>query len=231
VDASDPWCPGGQQPSSFPERIGKDGLFEVTFQPSDHQTVHFDLKPAAPGIIEEENATFAAKSSGVVALLAKRTSDGRILDFVHVTVVDVSALSLEEGSASPPIVWQPGEQHTLSVIAVDSDQAPLAGARPFTWSTDNPIVLGLDRASPSPTMDLTARSSGHASLTVTTGTSQVVLSLTVSGGTSSRDAGHGPPPDGGSTPVHDAGPDGRAVEAGARDSGTDATLPGDGGPP
>jgi hypothetical protein len=216
VRDGDALCPNGGEASQFPERIATQGLFDVQFSAFHGSDTAFDIIPVASGILEEENGLFRAKAPGTIALLAKRTSDGRVLDFVHLQVLDVSKIRIESNGTTPPLTWQTGVRQTLVPFPLDADGAVLAGGLDYDWTTSDPAVIRLELASPSATMELMPRRPGTATISVTGSGRTDSLSIAVEGEPLASDAGA---PDSG---VPDAG----ALDGSTRDGGTAV----DGGP-
>jgi hypothetical protein len=210
VDASDPVCGGSSTASRFPERVGVEGVFGVDFEPLDEALYATSVDPVAPDIVDVQSGRFYAASAGVSALLARRTN-GRVVDIVHMEVVDVAGIQLQSMGATPSLVYTVGRRTQLSAAAVDEYGATVAGARAFTWSVSDPGVLRLERPNPTPSMDVTALRAGRARITVTTGQLTATLDVVVEG-----------------TVVVDAGP--VTPDAGRTEGGTSADASRDASP-
>jgi hypothetical protein len=204
-------------------------LFDADFTENDERASgRFRLEAAAPGIIEAQNQRFVAQALGVVALLARRTSDGRILDFVHMEVGEVSSIRLDDDGSSPRLVWDTGDRHTLRAIPVDEDRAVLAGARDYFWTTSDATVVRLERASPAGVMDLFPLRAGRATITVEADTVSFALELTVEGRAVPPPTDAGTPEAGTPDAAIDANvPDASAPDASAPDVTMDAGVPAD----
>lgn len=182
VDDSDPTCPKSAVPGSFPGRVGIGGLFDVTFEEFNADGAsRVRLASAAPFIIAEQSQHFHAETRGFAALLARRTSDGRIIDFVHVEAVTVSRLGVTSNGAPPPLVWKTGQRQVLTATAQDSVRGTLAGARGFTWSLGGSDLVRLERANPAAEMEFFPSAPGNVTITVATGDVHADLQIRVEG--------------------------------------------------
>jgi len=233
VGEGDALCPRGGRATNFPERVATTGVFDVEFEPYKTTDLSaFDIVTVASGVLEEDNNAFRAKAPGTVALLAKRTSDGRVIDFVHLEVLDVSKIRLESGGGlSPLLTWHTGEAQTLKSVPEDDAGSVLAGSVDYEWTTSDERIVRLERANPTADMELMPRAPGPVTISVTGGGHTDSLSVTVEGRALAPDGGAGDAsaPDGSTDRDAAPGDDGggtAALEGGASpDAATEGGAP------
>jgi hypothetical protein len=186
-------CPSGGDAKTFPERIGTTGVFDVKFDAfGTNSAVGFDIVAATADVVTEENNLFLAKAPGTVALLAKRTSDSRVLDFTHIQVVDITKIRFEGTKGeSPSVVWNTGTRQTLRAVPLDKEGAVLAGGMQYEWATSDATVARLDLANPAAQMELMPLKAGSLTLSVTASGRTDTLAVTVQGTAIQLDGGRG----------------------------------------
>jgi hypothetical protein len=212
LDDSDPMCPTGRTALDFPDTVGKDGTFDLDFDPDQGSSSGIRIEAVAEDLILGRTDSFRALASGTTALLAKRTSSDRVIDIVYLAVEEVAGIEIEQDGRSPRLVLEVGDTVTLDATAVDADRSVLAGARDFRWAVSDPQVLRLERANPTAHMDVQALREGSVTITVTTGDISEELNLSTSGQ---------PVLEGGVTPDASGNPE----------PGPDAATPRDAAPP
>jgi hypothetical protein len=217
----DALCAVGEKATDFPERVATTSFFDVRFEPfGGSGAPRFEIVPAASGIIDEDSDILQAKAAGVVALLARSTSDGRVFDFIHIHVVDVAKIRLESGGVSPRLTWDTGKPQKLRAVPLDERGLVLAGGLSYEWETSDRAIVRVERANPAREMEFMPLSRGEATISVKAGARTEALVVTVQGKPIDLvpDAGSGSTDDGG---ARDAAPS--RVQDGA--APPDATTP------
>jgi hypothetical protein len=91
VEQGDAACNKGLSADAFPARIALGGRFRVTYERFDYP--YPDSVVVSSGsdqYITAENGAFVAEKAGHGVLLAHRTSDSRVMDFVHLGLAPVT---------------------------------------------------------------------------------------------------------------------------------------------
>jgi hypothetical protein len=225
----DALCADGELATTFPGQVATGSVFRVSFDAKNYDAQsRFDVAPASTGVIEKEADVLRAKAPGIVALLATRTSDGRVLDFVHLRVTDISHIRFSADRGTLDTIWQTGVTENVRARPVDDLDVDLAGGLGYDWTVSDPKKLHLARTSPTAVMGILPIAPGAATVSVTAGTRTDSFDVTISGHVVNPEPDAGTSVDGGS---RDAGPRRDASppldSGGAR--GTDSGLP-DAGP-
>lgn len=182
MQPGDAQCGGKGDATNFPERVAEGGLFDVDYRPFSSKDVSaFDIATVSRGIIEEHDDVLIGAAPGLVAIVAKRTADGRILDFVHLRVVKAGGLRMTASGSSPRLTWHTGAVQTLRAVPLDGRGLVLAGALDYGWTTSDEAVVRLERQSPASEMELLPRAPGKATITVRANGATGSLDVTVEG--------------------------------------------------
>lgn len=189
VDRGDPAC--GE--ADVPARIGVGGRFELRAEcATGSACAAMDLAPAAPELARRDGDSFVAVAPGVVAMLGRSRTDERILDFVHLRIVDVAGLrvTLPDGTALPATLAV-GEAREVRATAEDAEGATLGGSRDVAWVSSNAAVLAVVPGSTSASVTLAARRLGRATVVVSSADVSTTVVVDV---VTATDAGAPEPP-------------------------------------
>lgn len=182
VDAADEACDGATTASAFPTAVATNSSFDLAYDPYDPSSVGsaFAIEPVAEKIASQSGDGFRAHAAGTTAFLARQTSDGALIDFVHLRVASVTSLSvLAVDDPSLSTTLDVGEAHLLLVSPVGEDDATLAGSMKYTWTTSDAAVLSLGLVSEGREMEIVAEAPGSAELRVETGGVSKTIAFTV----------------------------------------------------
>lgn len=182
VDAEDEACGGQATASTFPAAVATNSSFDLAYDPFDTTSVGsaFVIEPVAEKFVSPSGDAFRAHAAGTTAFLARQTSDGALIDFVHIRVANVVSLSvLAEDEPSLSTTLSVGEEHLLVASALDADDTALAGSMKYTWTTSDANVVSLGLVSEGREMAISAVAPGTADVRVETGGVSKTLALTV----------------------------------------------------
>jgi hypothetical protein len=182
VDAQDEACDGAARASVFPTKVATNSSFDLSYDQFDATSVGpaFVIEPVAEKIASTSGDGFRANAPGTTAFLARQTSDGALVDFVHLRVAAVASLSVvadDEPSLSTTL--DVGESHLLLVSPQGEDDTTLAGSMKYTWTTSDDAVLSLGLVSEGREMEIVAEAPGSAELRVETGGVSKTIAFTV----------------------------------------------------
>jgi hypothetical protein len=128
------------------------------------------LESAAPDVVAVEAGALVARKPGASAVLIS-TDDGSVVDFVHVWVADVTAVTLARRDGeriAGAIELAVGEDVTL-VPALWHGAQRLAGDADARWEPDNAAPVAVLRDGSSDRRRLRARAPGRTTITVALG--------------------------------------------------------------
>jgi hypothetical protein len=182
VDTEDEACGGAEIASEFPNSVATNSSFDLAYDPFDTQSVGsaFVIEPVAEKFASPTGDGFRAHTAGTTAFLARQTSDGALVDFVHLRISNVSSLEVVDADGSAlATTLNVGEEHSLQVSALDADDSVLAGASSYAWTTSDPGVLSLGLVSDGREMEIGAVAPGTAELSVETSGVAKTISFTV----------------------------------------------------
>lgn len=182
VDGQDVACNGSTIASTFPTAVATNSSFDLAYDPFDTTSAGsaFVIEPVAEKIVSSSGDAFRAHAAGTTAFLARQTADGALIDFVHLRVENVSALSVvADAGSSLSTKLSVGEEALLVVTALGADGAALAGSMKYTWTTSDDAVLSLGLVSEGRDMEIVAESPGSAELRVESGGVSKTLAFTV----------------------------------------------------
>lgn len=182
VDTQDEACGGSETASEFPKAVATNSSFDLAYDPFDTQSVGsaFVIEPVAEKFASPTGDGFRAHTAGTTAFLARQTSDGALIDFVHLRISDVASLEVvdAEGSALATTL-DVGEEHLLQVSPLDADDSVLAGASSYAWTTSDDGVVSLGLVSDGREMEIQAVAPGTAELRVESGGVGKTIAFTV----------------------------------------------------
>jgi hypothetical protein len=172
VDTEDEACGGSETASEFPSAVATNSSFDLAYDPFDTQSVGsaFVIEPVAEKIVSPTGDGFRAHTAGTTAFLARQTSDGALIDFVHLRVSNVAALEVVDAEgATLATSLDMGDELLLRVSPLDAEDSVLAGSTSYAWTTSDDSVLSLGLASDGRDMAIQAVAPGSAELRVEAG--------------------------------------------------------------
>lgn len=153
---------------------------EVSIEIAGTSTPMLRLDSAAPGVLAVEQGALVAKAPGTSAVLIS-TDDGAVVDFVHVWVAPVTAVTLAQRDGeriAGAIGLAVGEDLTL-VPALWNGSQRLAGEADATWTASDDKAVSILRDGSSDRRRIRARAPGKATITVALGAAQATVELEV----------------------------------------------------
>jgi hypothetical protein len=143
-------------------------------------TPNLRLESADPDVLVIDHGALLARTPGASAVLVS-TDDGAVLDFVHVWVAPLTAITVARRDGervTAPIALTVGEDVTL-VPALWNGAQRLAGSADVTWTVDNAAPLAVLRDGSTERRRLRARAPGHTTVTVALGAAKTTLDVEV----------------------------------------------------
>ncbi len=186
TSGTDSACDGIASDTDLPAAIAVGATFDVGYAPnsSNHSgaTVQgatgYEILAASPELAAATGTTLRALRTGYVALLAQRTGNANVDDFVHLRFEDIQSLSAEP----PSLVLTPGETQTVRLSAFDALSAPLAGRIACEWTAtsgaSNAVVTAI---APGASATVQGVAGGAATVHATCGAAGLDVTVTVSG--------------------------------------------------
>lgn len=159
-------CVDAHEGEEVPEGIVVGGRFGLWFhgESSPYTSV---VKPASPTMVESVDWGFVARLPGKVAMLGIAGADGRVLDMIHVNLVQLHALRVEGPVDGATLAV--GEQWQLDARPLSESGVVLAGTLDCEWhSSDESIVMPV-QASGVCSNDIRGMAPGTATITMTSG--------------------------------------------------------------
>lgn len=153
-----------------PLAIGSHFYPEVATDIAGSSTPNLRLESVDPGVIAVENGALVGKAAGTAAVLVS-TDDGSIVDFVHVWVAPVTAITLARRDGeriAGTIGLAVGEDITL-VPSLYNGAQKLAGDSDAEWTATSDAALTILRDGSSDRRRLRARAPGKTTITVALG--------------------------------------------------------------
>ena len=163
-----------------PLAIGARFYPEVSTEVAGTSTPNLRLESAAPDVLAVEGAALVAKQPGTSAVLIS-TDDGSVVDFMHLWVAPVSALTVARRDGeriAGPIALAVGEDVTLEPALWNGAQR-LAGAADITWTASDTSPISILRDGSPDRRRLKARAPGQTTLTVALGDSKTNVDIEV----------------------------------------------------
>ncbi|GMV42696.1 MAG: hypothetical protein AMXMBFR64_44120 [Myxococcales bacterium] len=191
----DVMCRYGAYASDFPRQIALGARFSMAYEATngDLNNIPITVEPVSVEWIAPAGAAFQTKKQGNVAIIARSTKDGRVVDYIHVDVVQAFDLDvLTEAGGVPPKTVFAGAEVSLVATPYDVYGDSLPGSLAWTWGTSNDAVVSLATVNGTPKMLLYANGKGAAEVTVASGGTTRTLKFEVlakPGGGYGSDAG------------------------------------------
>jgi hypothetical protein len=147
------------------------------------------VRPASPQVAEEvldagqQGLRFKVPGEGAFLAFG---ADGTVLDFVHMFAADVTEVRLASGTlALDGMGMTTGEARSVTAYPLAAGQEPLLGSMSCTWTSDDETIVTVPTGTTSCAAQLTAVSSGAATIVVQMGDGvSAELAVTVEGGAS-----------------------------------------------
>lgn len=194
-------CDRWNNADEFPDQIASGSTFELQFFLRDDSNLFNWLDDAERGTTIEPVGKFinrgASGFAGVhpgIATLSARDSKGWLVDYITVQVVQPSALVVYDAdyTGDDPerivsLTLEEGDQRSFRTVAQHAGQN-LAGSIPVEWTSDDPSLVAVEGYTKGK-VSIAAKGAGSTKLTAKGAKLEVIIDVTVTGGTTSQDAG------------------------------------------
>jgi hypothetical protein len=153
---------------------------EVSTDIAGTTTPNLHLESAAPDVLAVDGGALVARQPGTSAVLIS-TDDGSVVDFVHVWVAPVTAISLSRRDGdrlAGTVGLAVGEDLTIAPALWNGAQR-LAGDADIEWTSSNDAAVSVLRDGSTDRRRLRARAPGKATLTVALGEMKTTIDVEV----------------------------------------------------
>lgn len=167
-------CVDAHEGEEVPEGIVVGGRFGLWFH-GDSSPYESVVEPASPIMVESVDWGFVGRLPGKVAMLG--IADGRVLDLIHLNLVDLHALRVEGPVDGATLAV--GEQWQLDARPLSESGAVLAGTLDCEWLSSDASVVMPVQASGVCSNDIRGMAPGTATITMTSGDVSQSVDVTV----------------------------------------------------
>jgi hypothetical protein len=163
-----------------PLAIGAHFYPEVATEVAGTSTPSLRLESAAPDVLDVDGGALVARRAGTSAVLIS-TDDGSVVDFVHVWVAPVTAVTVARRDGeriAGPIALAVGEDVTLEPALWGGAQR-LAGTADVAWTASDDSPISILRDGSPDRRRLKARAPGKATITIALGDAKTSIEVEV----------------------------------------------------
>lgn len=160
--------------AEIPDAVAVESKFDVEFG-----SAPANIEAGSESLVKVLDVGFKALTPGRVAIMARATEDGRIIDFVHVNLVVPAAIELTGEGMGPEIRMQDGDMWEWVASPVTEDGTRLAGTLVAEWTTSDDGVVQVSEGLPTHVSTLYAMGPGTATITIRAGAITRAVEVTV----------------------------------------------------